>query len=68
MNISKIPKQADNISNILSNIDLSNGLYIFINDYQDNNSIINLTKEVTNLENVKHVARLNITDLYYLYN
>ena len=58
----------DNISNILSNIDLSNGLYIFINDYQDNNSIINLTKEVTNLENVKHVARLNITDLYYLYN
>ena len=58
----------DNIKNILSNIDLNNGLYIFINDFQDNNTIINLTKEVTNLENVKHVARLNITDLYYLYN
>ena len=58
----------DNIKNILSNIDLNSGLYIFINDFQDNNTIINLTKEVTNLENVKHVARLNITDLYYLYN
>ena len=42
------------------------------NHTEDLVSVIKIDKEINlkdiNLENVKHVARLNITDLYYLYN
>lgn len=56
----------ENIKEILKNKDTSNGVLIFINDWQDNDKILNTIKESINLYNVTYLQRLNMCDIYYI--
>ena len=58
----------ENIVNILQGKDLSKGIIIFINENQDNDSILDVIKNATNLNNVKYLKRLNACDVYYINN
>lgn len=56
----------DNISEIFKNKDLSNGVLVFINDWQDNDKILDTIKETTNLYSVTYLKRLNMCDVFYI--
>lgn len=56
----------ENIQNILKGKDLSNGIAIFINEGQDNDSILNVVKRSTGLKECEYLKRLNACGVYYL--
>lgn len=56
----------ENINNILRDKDISKGIVVFINENQDNDSIINAIKKATNLKTSEYLKRLNACDVYYL--
>ncbi len=56
----------EEIKKILKNKDISNGLLIFINDWQNNDNILKEIQKSTNLYNVTYLKRLNMCDIYYL--
>ena len=55
-----------NIKQILDGKDTQKGLVIFINEGQENDDILEVLKETTNLINCKYLKRLNACDVYYL--
>lgn len=56
----------ENMKQILEGKDTSNGLVIFINEGQENDNILAVLKEATNLSNCEYLKRLNACDVYYL--
>lgn len=56
----------ENIKDIMENKDISNGILIFINDWQDNEKIVEIVKNSMNLSNVTYLKRLNMCDVYYI--
>lgn len=56
----------ENIKDIMENKDISNGILIFINDWQDNEKIVDIVKQSMNLSNVTYLKRLNMCDVYYI--
>lgn len=56
----------DRVKAIVEDKDLSNGLIIFINSWQENDKIMKTVKEVTHLENDEYLVRLNNSDVYFL--
>ncbi|MGN1301290.1 MAG: hypothetical protein ACI4U9_02025 [Clostridia bacterium] len=56
----------ENINQILEGKDTANGLVIFINEGQENDDILAIVKEATNLSNCEYLKRLNACDVYYL--
>ena len=56
----------EKIREILENKDISNGVLIFINDWQDNDKILDTIKKSTNLNNVTYIKRLNMCDIFYI--
>ena len=56
----------DNVKKILEEKDTSKGLVIFINEGQENDDILTVIKEATNLNNWTYLKRLNACDLYYM--
>ena len=58
----------ENILEILKGKDLSKGIVIFINENQDNDKILDVIKNATNLNEVNYLKRLNASDVYYIKN
>ncbi|MCI9286444.1 MAG: glycosyltransferase family 39 protein [Clostridia bacterium] len=56
----------ENIKEIIESKDISNGLLIFINDWQDNEKILEVIQKSINLYNVTYLQRLNMCDIYYI--
>lgn len=56
----------EKIAEIFKDKDLSNGILVFINDWQDNDKIVNIIKKSTNLYNVTYLKRLNMCDVFYI--
>lgn len=56
----------ENINNIFNNKDISNGIIVFINEGQDNDSVLNTIRNATNLESITHLKRMNACDIYYI--
>lgn len=56
----------ENTKDIMENKDISNGILIFINDWQDNEKIVDIVKQSMNLSNVTYLKRLNMCDVYYI--
>lgn len=56
-----------NIQKILENKDISKGILIFINEQQDNNTIIDKVKKNLNFTNYEHLQRLTSCDAYYIH-
>lgn len=56
----------ENITEILANKDISNGVLIFINDWQDNEKLLNIVQKSINLYDVTYLKRLNECDIYYI--
>lgn len=58
----------EKIDEILLNKDISNGVLIFINDGQENEKIVSIIKQATDLERTVYLKRLNACDVYYIGN
>ena len=56
----------ENMKRILDGKDTSTGLVIFINEGQENDDILEVLKQATNLTNCEYLKRLNACDVYYL--
>ena len=56
----------ENIKDILKNKDISSGVLIFINDWQDNKKILDIIQKTTNLYDKIYLKRLNMCDVYYI--
>ena len=56
----------ENVEKILKGKDISKGLVIFINEGQENDHILEVVKQATNLTNCEYLKRLNACDVYYL--
>ena len=56
----------EKISEIFKDKDLSNGILVFINDWQDNDKILDTIKKSTNLYSVTYLKRLNMCDVFYI--
>lgn len=56
----------DNVEKILNGKDTSKGLVIFINEGQENDYILEVVKQATNLTSCEYLKRLNACDVYYL--
>lgn len=56
----------ENIKEILQGKDISNGIVLFINEGQDNDKLIEIVKNATNLTNYTYEKRLNACDVYYI--
>ncbi len=56
----------DNIQSILGDKDLSKGIVVFINEGQENDTIIDVVKKAMNLTNSEYLKRLNACDVYYI--
>lgn len=56
----------ENIQNIFKEKNTSQGIYVFINYGQMNDSILNVVKKSLNLKEVNYVTHLNSCDVYYL--
>ena len=54
------------IKEILQGKDISNGIVLFINEGQDNDKLIEIVKNATNLTNCTYEKRLNACDVYYI--
>ncbi len=60
-----IQPDAQKISEIFSDMDLSDGCLVFINDGQDKDEFIKTTKSALGFENCVHIKRLVSADMYY---
>jgi len=56
----------ENIKSILEDKDLSKGIVLFINEDQDNDSILEIVKKALDADNVEYMKRLNACDVYYI--
>lgn len=56
----------ENIKEILEGKDISKGIVVFINEGQDNDSILNIVKDAINVTECTHLKRLNACDVYHL--
>lgn len=56
----------ENISKILEGKDTSKGIIVFINEGQENDELLDVISNVTNLKEHEYLKRLNACDLYYL--
>lgn len=56
----------ENMQQILAGKDTQKGLVIFINEGQENDDILTVLKEATDLTNCEYLKRLNACDVYYL--
>lgn len=56
----------ENMQQILAGKDTQKGLVIFINEGQENDEILAVIKDATNLGNCEYLKRLNACDVYYL--
>ena len=56
----------ENIKSILENKDLSKGIVLFINEDQENDSILEVVKKAIDANNVEYMKRLNACDVYYI--
>ena len=57
----------ENIQEILKNKDISKGIVIFINEGQNNDNILEIVKNATDLNNCQYLKRLNACDVYYMH-
>lgn len=68
LNESYIAKDLDctenNIKNIFANKDISNGIFVFINEGQNNDELLAVLKNALNLNNIQYLKRLNACDVY----
>lgn len=61
------PKMSERLfADIFGEVDVSRGVLVFINNGQNNDRILRLSKKVTGSENVEWLTRLNACDVYYL--
>lgn len=56
-----------NIQEILKGKNVSNGFLIFINEGQENDKIVDISKKAMNLNEFEHIKRLNACDVYYIH-
>ena len=56
----------ENINNILKDKDISNGIIVFVNEGQDNDSVLKAISSATKLESITHLKRMNACDIYYI--
>lgn len=56
----------ENVKKIIEEKDIQNGMVVFINEGQENDDILAVIKEATNLTNTQYLKRLNACDVYYL--
>lgn len=56
----------ENIKEIFFKKDTSKGIYIFINDGQESEKIVNEIKNILNLQKITYLKRLNACDIYYI--
>lgn len=56
----------ENVKKILEKENTQNGLIIFINEENENDEILETIKNVTNLEKITHLKRMNACDIYYI--
>ncbi len=56
----------ENMQQILAGKDKQKGFVIFINEGQENDDILEVLKESTDLTNCEYLKRLNACDVYYL--
>ena len=61
-----IEVKEENIKQILDKKDTTKGVVIFINEGQDNDTILNVVKTSLNANKIMHLKRLNSADVYYL--
>ncbi len=57
---------ASNVNHILAGRDLSDGILVFINGGQDNDTVIDAILDATPLDTVSHIKRMNACDIYYI--
>lgn len=57
----------NNIQEILKNKDVSNGIIVFINDGQDNDTIIDIVKKSLDFTSSEYLQRLWSSNVYYLH-
>lgn len=56
----------DNINKIFENKDISKGIVVFINEGQDNDSILKVISDELKLEKITYLKRMNACDIYYI--
>ncbi len=56
----------ENIQNIFKDKDVSKGIIVFINEGQENDTIIETIKNAIKLKDSQYLKRLNACDVYYL--
>lgn len=56
----------ENIKEILQNQNLSNGIFVFINEGQDNDKILEAVVNATDSSTCEWLERLNNSDVYYI--
>ncbi|NLC88323.1 MAG: hypothetical protein GX682_06150 [Clostridiaceae bacterium] len=57
---------SENINMILKNKETENGIVVFINEGQDNDTILERIKETVNLTSIRYLKRMNACDIYYI--
>ncbi len=57
---------AEYYKSVLKDTDMSSGLFVFINNNQDNDSILSSLKSASGLDTCQWLKRLNACDVYYL--
>lgn len=55
-----------NITNILNGKDITDGIVVFINEGQENDTLLQTIINATSLENCTYLQRLNACDVYFL--
>ena len=58
----------ENINKIFENKDISKGIIVFINEGQDNDSILKVISDELKLEKITYLKRMNACDIYYISN
>ena len=56
----------ENILNIMNGKDLSKGLFVFINEGQDNDNMLENMKNILGLTEVSWIQGLNACNVYYI--
>ena len=57
---------SENVNKILENKDITNGIVVFVNEGQDNDTILEKIKETVNLTSIRYLKRMNACDIYYI--
>lgn len=57
----------EEINEVLKDVNIENGMILFINSNLENDNYINLILNTTELEKCEYMKRLNACDVYYLY-